>query len=69
MSRHATATLNGKVVAEADQWETVEGNIYVSLAEINPVAVTDPSSVPAVVSHAHNHLSRVAGMKKSWYRF
>lgn len=27
---HATATLNGKVIAEADKWETVEGNVYVS---------------------------------------
>ena len=27
---HATATLNGKVIADADKWETVEGNIYVS---------------------------------------
>jgi hypothetical protein len=26
---HATATFNGKVIAEADSWEYVEGNIYV----------------------------------------
>ena len=26
---HATATFNGKVIAEADKWEFVEGNIYV----------------------------------------
>ena len=26
---HATATFNGKVIAEADKWEYVEGNIYV----------------------------------------
>ena len=26
---HATATLNGKVIAETDHWEYVEGNIYV----------------------------------------
>ena len=26
---HATATLNGKVIAETDNWEYVEGNIYV----------------------------------------
>lgn len=25
---HATATFNGKVIAEADKWEYVEGNIY-----------------------------------------
>lgn len=25
---HATATLNGKIIAEADDWEFVEGNIY-----------------------------------------
>ena len=28
---HATATLNGKVIAEADNFQTVEGNIYVRL--------------------------------------
>jgi len=27
---HATATFNGKVIAETDKWEFVEGNIYVS---------------------------------------
>ena len=26
---HAIATFNGKVIAEADKWEYVEGNIYV----------------------------------------
>lgn len=26
---HATATFNGKVIAEADKWEFVEGNVYV----------------------------------------
>ncbi|KAF6221693.1 hypothetical protein HO133_001661 [Letharia lupina] len=25
---HATATFNGKVIAETDNWEYVEGNIY-----------------------------------------
>lgn len=29
MSPKATATLDGKVIAEATSWETVEGNIYV----------------------------------------
>lgn len=27
---HATATFNGKTLAKAETWETVEGNIYVS---------------------------------------
>ena len=26
---HATATFNGKVIAEAENWEFVEGNVYV----------------------------------------
>ncbi len=26
---HATATVNGVVVAETDKWEVVDGNIYV----------------------------------------
>ena len=30
MAPHATVAFNGKVFAEADSWETVEGNIYVS---------------------------------------
>lgn len=25
---HATATFNGQIIAEADSYETVEGNIY-----------------------------------------
>lgn len=27
---HATATFNGTILAKAETWETVEGNIYVS---------------------------------------
>ena len=27
----ATATVGGKVIASTDKWETVEGNVYVSL--------------------------------------
>lgn len=30
---HATATFNGKVIAEADKWESVEGNVYVRTLE------------------------------------
>lgn len=26
---HATATFNGKVIADTDAWETVDGNVYV----------------------------------------
>lgn len=28
---HATATVNGQVVAETDNYEVVEGNIYVCI--------------------------------------
>ena len=46
---HATATFNGKIIAEADKWEYVEGNIYVecqhSLLRSN---ADDPSSHPAL---------------------
>lgn len=31
MPPKATAKINGKVIAESDQYETVEGNIYVSI--------------------------------------
>ena len=34
MSSHATATIGGKVVADAESWETVEGNIYVSTLSV-----------------------------------
>jgi uncharacterized protein (DUF427 family) len=30
-SGKATATINGKVVAEADNWQVVEENVYVAL--------------------------------------
>ena len=33
-SSHATATVNGKVIADAESWEVVEGNIYVSRFDI-----------------------------------
>ena len=32
-AKKATATINGKVIAEADAWQEVEGNIYVSLTK------------------------------------
>lgn len=39
---HATATFNGKVIAEADKWEYVEGNIYVECHpfSVNPMLMT-----------------------------
>lgn len=30
---HATASFNGKVIAETDTWENVDGNIYVRIGE------------------------------------
>lgn len=32
---HATATVNGQIIAETDNYEVVEGNIYVCLANSN----------------------------------
>jgi hypothetical protein len=32
----ATATVNGKTVATADSWETVEGNVYVLGSAMTP---------------------------------
>ncbi|MCJ1278004.1 hypothetical protein MMC21_005818 [Puttea exsequens] len=32
---HATATFNGKVIAETDKWEFVEGNIYFPLDSVD----------------------------------
>ena len=35
---HATATVNGIVVAETDSYEVVDGNIYVRMAPISYLA-------------------------------
>jgi len=53
---HATATLNGKVIADADKWETVEGNIYVSRIyhEGSSKFDTDSQSVPALIRRKFN---------------
>jgi uncharacterized protein (DUF427 family) len=32
---HATATVNGQVIAETDNYEVVEGNIYVCTMSLN----------------------------------
>ena len=32
---HATATFNGKVIAETDTWEFVEGNVYVHISRVS----------------------------------
>ena len=34
----ATATVNGRVIAQADHWETLEGNIYVSPVDTTVMA-------------------------------
>ena len=34
---HATATFNGKVIAETDAFESVEGNVYV-LQPLSPIS-------------------------------
>ena len=45
---HATATFNGKVIAETDKWEYVEGNIYVdSHYPLTIPNADDSSSLPA----------------------
>lgn len=46
---HATATLNGKVIAEAESYQTVEGNIYVRLLNLPRETRADDSIVPSRV--------------------
>lgn len=36
-TKHATAKVNGTVVADADHYEVVEGNIYVCTPELRTV--------------------------------
>ncbi|MCJ1226366.1 hypothetical protein MMC12_003016 [Toensbergia leucococca] len=38
---HATATVNGKLIAEADSWETVEGNIYFPPSSMDQSILTE----------------------------
>lgn len=35
ITMHATATVNGQVIAETDTYEVVEGNIYVCIMSSN----------------------------------
>lgn len=43
---HATATFNGKVIAEADEWEYVEGNVYVKYHRSLVKSSANDSSFP-----------------------
>jgi uncharacterized protein (DUF427 family) len=43
---HATATVNGQIIAETDNYEVVEGNIYVCLATSDvPVSICQIANV------------------------
>jgi uncharacterized protein (DUF427 family) len=42
---HATASVNGVVVAQTDQWEVVDGNIYV-----RPTCTLYPASLPSIIT-------------------
>ncbi|MCJ1235005.1 hypothetical protein MMC14_002969 [Varicellaria rhodocarpa] len=44
---HATATLKGKFIAEADSYETVEGNIYFPLSSIDQSVLTQTKTTTA----------------------
>lgn len=41
VSGHATATVDGTVVAETDQWEEVEGNVYFPPAAVKAELLTE----------------------------
>ncbi|MCJ1355307.1 MAG: hypothetical protein MMC33_005298 [Icmadophila ericetorum] len=40
MASHATATIGGKVIADAESWETVEGNIYFPPSSLDKAVLT-----------------------------
>lgn len=43
---HATATANGQIIAETDDYEVVEGNIYVCLMSSNvPLSVCQMANI------------------------
>lgn len=45
---HATATVNGQIIAETDNYEVVEGNIYVCLASSNvPLSICRMANIGA----------------------
>ena len=59
---HATATFNGKVIAETDAWEIVEGNIYVCRTSKTQsrlrlmIGKFPPSSIdPSVLTKTNTH--------------
>ena len=53
----ATATFNGKVIAKADSWETVEGNVYVNeLILSSGIKANDTCTVPTLVSRQARHV-------------
>ncbi|MCJ1334920.1 hypothetical protein MMC09_000186 [Bachmanniomyces sp. S44760] len=41
---HATATIDGKVIADAETWETVEGNIYFPPTSVGQSVLTKSST-------------------------
>lgn len=41
---HATATFNGKVIAETDKWEFVEGNVYFPPSSVDQSVLTKTST-------------------------
>jgi len=43
----ATATVDGKVIASADSWETVEGNIYFPPSSIDKSVLSESSRTSA----------------------
>jgi uncharacterized protein (DUF427 family) len=42
---HATATANGTIIAETDQWEVVEGNVYFPPSSLKIDFFTGPTNL------------------------
>ncbi|KAK4690493.1 hypothetical protein P7C71_g6310, partial [Lecanoromycetidae sp. Uapishka_2] len=41
---HATATFNGKIIAETDKWEFVEGNVYFPPSAVDQMVLSKTST-------------------------
>jgi hypothetical protein len=50
---HATASVNGVVVAETDKWEVVDGNIYVGHSHL--LSSPRPDQYIDAVPTGHHH--------------
>ncbi|MCJ1459009.1 hypothetical protein MMC28_009386 [Mycoblastus sanguinarius] len=69
---HATASFNGKVIAEADKWEFVEGNIYfppnsVDQSVFTPATLTTECPWKGTASYYNINVDGKEAKDAAWY--